>query len=139
MPAALAMHTFVVGERFDRAMKLLRGALADMEIEIVGEFNAADVLSLEPAPPGSRSKILLVDCPLLDFEALALDRASAVFFPLHLLVSEMGDRTAISLANPSEIFDARLPVGSADPMERLLARVELAVDSIQRRQGGPVD
>jgi uncharacterized protein (DUF302 family) len=139
MHASVALQTYVVHERFEKALKLLHNALAEREIEVVREFNVADALSLETASTQGSARILLVDCPILDFEAMALDRASAVFFPLHILVSASGGQTRISMANFSGLLNARLPIGAADPIDRLRARVELALESVLQRSGGAVN
>lgn len=122
-------QTFVIPERFDKVLKLIRSALAETELSIAGEFDSTEGLNGELGKKAVRSRILLVDCPLLVFEALALDRASAVFFPLHILVSAAGDRTQVSAINPAGLFDARLPVGAAEPMEKLHARIAMALES----------
>ena len=135
MNAVSAEQTYVMAERFDKALKTIRIALAEVELDVAGEFDVAGLLDRRADRAPSRAKVLLVDCPLLVFEALALDRASAVFFPLHILVSGDGDRTQVSVINPAELFDARLPVGAADPMDRLLARVGMALESALVRCG----
>jgi hypothetical protein len=76
-----------------------------------------------------------VDCPLIVFEAQALDRAAGVFFPLHVLVCAHGDQTLVSTMSFAGLFDARLPLGVAGPMEKLHARVALAVESVLARTG----
>lgn len=130
MNTVSAGHTYDIGQPFDKALKTIRGVLAEMEMGIVGEFDMSGTGSqAEPA----RSRVLLVDCPLLDFEALALDRASAVFFPLHILVSAIGERTRASVLNPGKLFDARLPAGAAEPVSRMQARVAMALESAVRR------
>jgi uncharacterized protein (DUF302 family) len=129
-------QTFVIPERFDKVLKFIRNALAEAELSIAGEFDSTEGLNGEMGKKAVRSRILLVDCPLLEFEALALDRASAVFFPLHILVSAAGDQTQVSAINPTGLFDARLPVGAAEPMEKLHARVALALESALLRSTG---
>ena len=125
MNASSLEETYVMEEKFDKALKTLRRALADVDLEVAGELDA------DSTPP--RARILLVDCPLLDFEALALDRASAVFLPIHILVSEVDGHTQVSVVNPTELFDARLPVGIADPMARLRARIVMALEAATPR------
>jgi uncharacterized protein (DUF302 family) len=127
--------TYTIAERFDKVLKLIRTALAETELTVAGELDPAESVNGKPGNKAVRSRILLVDCPLLVFEALALDRAAAVFFPLHVLVSAAGDRTQVSVVNPAALFDARLPVGAAEPMERLQARVALALESVLLRSG----
>lgn len=120
--ASSALRSYIVDSRIGEVWEPLRHALADMELEVIGSVNAPE-----------HSRVLLVDCPLLDFEALALDRASAVFFPGHILVSPWDGRTRVSVVDPAGLFSARFPVGMAEPMERLLARISLAVELLQER------
>lgn len=115
-----AVESYEITERFDRTLKLLRGALAETDLEIAAEFDG-----------GGRT--LLVDSPLLSFEALALDRAAAVFFPLHVVVTAAGERTRIAIVDISHVVHARLPAGAEEPIERLAARIRMAVESVSRK------
>jgi hypothetical protein len=118
------MQNYVVTERFEKVLKLLRTALAGIDLQVVGEVDLAG------SGTGTRAKTLLVACPLLMFEALALDRAAGVFVPLHVQVRADGDRTKISIVDPARLLNARLPVGVASPLSRLIARVELALQEV---------
>jgi uncharacterized protein (DUF302 family) len=133
---ALAMEqTYLIPEPFDKAVKLIRRALAETELSVVGEFDTTRAFGEAPGKKTEPSRVLLVDCPLLVFEAQALDRAAGVFFPLHVLVWADGDRTQVSPVSSGEIFGIRLPLGVAGPMERLRARVTRALESILFRDG----
>jgi uncharacterized protein (DUF302 family) len=129
MNGVAALHTYAVPERFDRALKSIRGVLRQLELEILGEVPLSDDVKAGRQKQIMESKVLLVSCPILDFEAMALGRAAAVFFPLHLLITDEHDQTRVSLINPTELFDGRLPVGTSGPMNKLVARVALALDS----------
>ena len=135
MNAVAGVQTYVFRARLDTALRAIRNALAEMELDVAGQLDAAEIFNPGAARTAGNARILLVDCPLLDFEALALDRASAVFFPLHILVSAIGDVTEVSVMNPTSLFDARLPVGAANPIERLLARVTIALESALLKPG----
>lgn len=135
MNAPGAGQTYMIAERFDKAVKLIRSALAATELSVVGELDTTGTLGTEPGKKAEQSRILLVDCPLLVFEALALHRAAGVFFPLHVLVRADAGRTHVSTVNPAGIFDVRLPLGATEPMERLRARITLALESVLRRVG----
>jgi uncharacterized protein (DUF302 family) len=135
MNALAAGQTYMIAERFDKAVKMIRSALAETELSVVGEFDTTETLGKEPGKKAERSRILLVDCPLLVFEAQALDRAAGVFFPLHVFVWADGDRTQISTLNPTVLFDVRLPLGAAAPMEGLQARVTMALELVSIRTG----
>lgn len=129
MDTASFLNSYILEERFPKALKLIRTALGSMEVAVVGELDITE----KPHPGASslsRSTILLVDCPLLDLEALALDRAAAVFLPLHVLVSAAGEQTKVSVVNPTGIFNARFPAGSVGPLDRLVSRVGMALESL---------
>ena len=122
-------QTYVIEARFDRALKLIRNALEKGELSIAEEIDltegfAKDWKENEP------SKLLMVECPILEFEALVLDRAAAVFFPLHVLVSADHERTQVVCFEPATFFEVRLPVGAAHPLEELRHRVEVALESL---------
>ena len=129
-------QTYTVPARFDKAIKLIRGALFAMELSVVGEVDTSGTFARENGKKTEPAKILLVDCPLMVFEAQALDRAAGVFFPFHVLVWGDGDRTHVSTVSSGELFDFRLPVGAAGPMERLKARVTMALESVSWSKGG---
>jgi uncharacterized protein (DUF302 family) len=128
-------QTHMISERFDKAVKLIRSALAETELSVVGEFDTTGAFGKEPGKKPEQSRILLVDCPLVVFEAQALDRSAGVFFPLHVLVWADGGRTQVSTVSSCELFDVRLPLGAANPMERLQARVSMALESVSFRAG----
>jgi uncharacterized protein (DUF302 family) len=129
-----AFETYVVEDRLDRALKVIRSELNATEVDVVREFDLSEVLIHENGLTRAAGKVLLVDDPFLVFEALALDRAAAVFFPLHVLVMGMGGgRTQVSIAAPSKLLNARFPAGAVGPIERLVGRVELALKSAAAR------
>lgn len=136
MNTLLAFETYLVQERYDRALKLIRGELHATDLDIVGEFDLAEIAGDRHRPKRPQCRVLLVDNPLLVFEALALDRAAAVFFPLHILVFEVEGQTQATVVNPARLLDARFPAGAADPMDRLVARAELALQSAAERRAG---
>ena len=90
MNAVAAGHTYVIEERFDKALKLVRAALTAGDLEIVGEMDMPTNWPGQSRQRPPRCRVLLVDCPLLLFEGLALDRAAGVYFPLHVLMASDG-------------------------------------------------
>lgn len=130
-----SIESYVVAERFERALKLIRSALAEMDLDVAAEFDSAVKREGQTAHHEKPPRTLLVDCPLLNFEALALDRAAAVFFPLHVLVAPLGERTRVSIVDLPRLLDARLPVGAEDPIERLAARIRMALESVAEKPG----
>lgn len=120
----------MIEERFGKALKLIRNAFEERELSIAGEIDLTESFAKDSGKESDPSTLLLVDCPLLVFEAVALDRAAAVFFPLHVLVSADGERTQVVCVEPATLFEFRLPVGAAQPLEKLLNRVAMAMDSL---------
>ena len=128
------LQTYVVPERLDKALKVIRAALREVELEVLDEFPLSRKIKLGPSRIVAESRILLVSCPILEFEAVALARAAAAMLPLHVLVTGEQNQTTVSVVNPASLFEGRIPVGASGPMERLVARVELALDSIEQRR-----
>jgi uncharacterized protein (DUF302 family) len=124
-----AGQAYVIEERFERAVKLIRHALEAQELSIAGESEVTERATRDSGKKPARSRILLVDSPLLLFEALALDRAAGVFFPLHVLVSADGDRTEVVCIEPARLFEVRLPAGSSQPLAELRNRIAVALES----------
>jgi len=128
-----AEQTYVIEERFDKAVRLIRNALRAQELSVPGEFDVTDTIAPHPGKKPGPSKVLLVDSPLLLFEALALDRAAGVFFPLHILISADGDQTQVVCVEPTSLFEVRLPAGSSQPLAVLRSRVAMALESVVSR------
>jgi uncharacterized protein (DUF302 family) len=123
---------YLLPVRFEKALKLLRSALTEMEVEVIQDLDAAKVLGA-PLAVSTRARILLVDSPILLLEAIALDRASAVFLPLHILVADNGQETAISVGNAASAHNVRLPAGASGPISRLQSRIALALEGLSQQ------
>ena len=130
METLSAAETHTIAQPFDRALKLIRTALVDQELDITAEFDVTNRFAAGSGTNRGPSRLLLVDSPLLLFEALALDRAAGVFVPLHVLVTADGGRTQAACMDPASLFDVRLPTGAAQPLERLRNRVNAALESL---------
>ncbi len=127
MKISEAGHTCTISAPFVTGIKLVRDALLGAGLSILGEFDVSGSLSREAGAMSTQSRILYVDSPLLLFEALALDRAAAVFLPLHVLVSANGPETSVCWVNPAAAFGARLPAGAAVPLDEMQSRVARAL------------
>jgi len=128
--AAPVLQRYVVPERLDKALRSIRRSLRDMELDIIDEFEFSGNTGGPLAQKRGDFRLLLVGCTVLEFEAVALERAAAVFFPLHVLVCGEEDQTRVSVANPAFLFDGRLPAGANEPIEKLVGRVNLALDAL---------
>jgi uncharacterized protein (DUF302 family) len=137
MSASSDGQSYWIPARIDCVLKTLRSALAEVGLSIVREIDVSGMSRRRADNGAARSTILLVDSALLTFEAVALDRAGAVFMPLHVLVSSSGEGTDVFVADPVDVLHLRTPVGAGDPMKTLLARVAMAVESAAAPAGRP--
>jgi uncharacterized protein (DUF302 family) len=138
MSASHAKRTCWIMQPFEVSLKLLHDALEEAGLSILAEFDVSGD-GAPDTPAGRAARILHVDAPLLDFQALALDRAPAVFIPLHMLISAEGMRTRISWVDAAALAGARLPAGAATPMHELQARVARVVEAVAAAASLPAD
>ena len=131
-------RTYVIAEEFGKALKLVRHVLAERELSVTSEWDTTESQGWSSAQNPSHSRLLLVDSPVLLFEAMALDRAAGALIPMHVLVSSDRDRTQVVFVEPATLFARRPPVGAAGPLEELKARIRAALESAVARSRRPV-
>ncbi len=124
--------TYLIDAEFDVAIKHIREASAEKQLSIAAEFNASRRLNRTLGLQSSRCQILFVESPLLLLEAMAINRCSAVFIPLHLVVSDAGKQTLVHLLNPEYLRAADAPLGIRIPVKRLLGQLINMLDEIAR-------
>jgi len=122
--------TYLIQEPFDRALKSIREALAKEDLRAPLELDVAVRINKELGVSLAPCRLLFVDCPVLLLEAATLDRATVVYFPLHLAVAGLGQRTSVHLAGPPGVSRA----ASSSPLDQLQARVIRALERIATRQ-----
>jgi uncharacterized protein (DUF302 family) len=120
-------HTGTIAAPFETGLKLVRDALLRAGLSISGELDVPGSLGRDSVSFPTQSRLLYVDSPLWLLEALALDRAAAVFLPLHVLVAEHGPETRVYWNKPAEVFIGRLPIGAALPLDEIQERVAQAL------------
>jgi uncharacterized protein (DUF302 family) len=116
-------QTYVIAEEFEKALKLVRHALAECELSITGELDTTESLNRVSRKKQRPTRLLLVDSPILTFEAMTLDRAAGALIPVHVLVSSGCDHTHIIFVEPATLFARRPTVGAARPLKQLTARI----------------
>ena len=126
MTSEMEALTRTVPETFEKALPLIRRRLFDRGLTVT-EFD----VSREP----SSCAVLLVDSPELLFEAIALDRAAAVFLPLHIVVSGGGETSYVHWVNPISGFGLRPPAPARAALEELYARVTAALAELPQAAG----
>lgn len=133
METQTATTAFVLDSDFEPALVRIRQAIRQDQLSIAAEVDAAQRVkhALEIYVPQCR--VLLVDSPALLLETTAIDRASGIFIPLHLVVSSTGSRTLIQMLNLEHIRNCDLPIGIRAPVLDLQRQVVRALGRVAQR------
>ena len=129
-----AVTAYLVPEPFDRALRVVRDALARNELNIAGELDVSARIKRELNIGFGPCRILLVDSPCLLFEACTLDRAAVALFPLHVVLCGRGPQTVVHWLNPAALGGARLPTGAAAPLLKLQSLVTRSIERVAMRR-----
>ena len=108
MKVTTAVHVTAVARSFDETLRSLQHALSGSGLSVVEQLPLSHSAKAGIAAGGRQCTLLMVDSPLLLFEAVALERSAAAFIPLHVVVT--GDRhsTCVHWAHPSHAIGLRL-------------------------------
>ncbi len=124
---ATAGNTRIVPAAFDKAAALVRRRLAEAGLNVIGQFELPGQPCFRPGLERGSCAVLLVDSPVLLFQAIVLDRAAAAFMPLHVVVYGDGAAAYVYWANPMTSSGLRPPAPAKAPLENLCARVTEAL------------
>ena len=123
-------NTRVVPEPFGKSVPLIRRSLQGAGLSVVEELDVSSAPYFQLGIAARSCMVLLVDTPALLFEAIALDRAAAVFLPLHVVISGDRDTSYVHWANPMASSNLRPPAPSKGALEELCARVTNALSEL---------
>lgn len=115
-------HSYSTPAPFSDALRVLRRWLSVAGMSVVGELDLSREFRGQ-IRGGAHCAVLLVDCPLLFFEALALDRRAAAYIPAHVVISATEDNTQIHWA-PAPTACVRVPVSAKSSIDVLYARLD---------------
>lgn len=119
-----------VARDYERTLRSLRRALNGAGLSVVEQFDLAHGLT-GPLTAGSHScALLMVDCPLLLLEAVALERSAAAFIPIHVVITGDQHSTCIHWGHPAEIFGLRPSPTAKGPVDALYARVTRVLEQV---------
>lgn len=124
---------YLVPEPFDKALKLLRDALTKANLHVAVELDVSGRIKSELGISLAPCRMLLVDCPFILLEAIALDGSAAALLPLHIVVIGRGPRTAVNLFWPASQDSFNLPGDITAPVIKLQNRVSRALDKVAIR------
>ncbi len=136
---AAATTAFVFHSPFDSALPQIRRAIRNDQLSIAAEIDAAQRVkrALQIYVPPCR--VLLIDNPAIMLETTAIDRASGIFIPLHLVVSGAGDRTLVNMLNLEHIRHSDLPIGVRAPVLDLQRQILRSLGRIAERARNPLE
>ena len=139
---AATTTVFILDSPFDSALLRIRRALRADQLCIAAEIDAAQRVrrALDIYVPPCR--VLLIDNPAFMLETTAIDRASGIFIPLHLVVSGASNRTLAHMLNLEYIRHSDLPIGVRAPvldLQRQILRSLARIAERARNINEPVD
>lgn len=117
-----------LAQGFSATMKSLRHAFRKAGLSTVQQFE------LSHTAPDHNCALLLVDSPLLLFEAVALDRSAAAFLPLHVVVTGDQYSSRIRWCHPAEVLGLHVSPVAKGPVEALYARLTRAIEGAGQKQ-----
>jgi hypothetical protein len=130
MSLAASGNTRIIPEPFGKTVPLIRRLILNAGLSIVEEFDISGEVYF-PLGIASRSCIVvLVDTPVLLFEAIALDRGAAVFLPVHVVISGDSGTSYVHWANPITSSGLRPPAPAKGPLEDLYARLNKTLSEL---------
>jgi uncharacterized protein (DUF302 family) len=112
-----------VARAYDVTLRALRRALSDAGLNVVQQFDLSNGWPSQLVAGSRRCALLMVDCPLLLLEAVALDRSAAAFMPLHIVVTGDQHSSCIHWAHPAESIGLRPSRTAKGPVDALYTRV----------------
>lgn len=123
MDSVAAGMTRVIPESFDKSLALIRRLLSAAGLGVVGEFDMSREPYFQLGVASRSCVVLLVDTPVLLFEAIALDRSAAVFLPQHVVISGDGDTSYVHWVNPITSSGLRPPAPAKAALADLHKRI----------------
>lgn len=115
--------TRMIPESFERSLALVHRLLAAAGFTVVEEFDMSAEPSFQLEVARRSCAVLLVDTPVLLFEAIALDRSGAAFLPLHVVISGDGDTSYVHWADPVASSGLRPPAPARGALDQAFRRI----------------
>lgn len=130
MNSTAAGNTRTVSEPFGRAVPLVRRILHSAGLHVVKEFDVSKESHFRLGVAYRSCVVLLVDTPVLLFEAIALDRSAAVFLPVHVVITGDRDTSYVHWTDPVASSGLRPPTPAKEALEELCGRLHQALRTL---------
>ena len=115
--------TRVIPESFEKSLALVRRLFAAAGFTVVEEVDMSREPYFELGVASRSCVVLLVDTPVLLFEAIALDRSAAAFLPLHVVISGDRDISYVHWADPIASSGLRPPAPARGALDEAYRRI----------------
>jgi uncharacterized protein (DUF302 family) len=122
--------TRVIPESFEKSLALVRRLLAADGLTVVEEFDMSKEPCFQLGIASRSCIVLLVDTPLLLFEAIALDRSAAVFLPVHVVISGDRDISYVHWTDPVAGSGLRPPAPARGALDQVYKRLNETLSAL---------
>ena len=123
-------YTMVLNQPYGQARRRILTTLKERGLQVVFDFDAASGILGSAGVRLPKSSVLGVCCPYQFLEAFVADGAAAVFFPLHVVLSEHGPETQVRILATQALRAAGVTPAITIPIHRTLSRISEALVSI---------
>lgn len=123
-------NTLVLNQPYDQARRRILAALKQHGLLVAFDFDVAGGILRSAGVRLPKSSVLGVSCPYQLLEAFVADGAAAVFFPLHVVLSQHGPQSQVRILAPQALRAAGVTPAISIPVHRTLRRISEALASI---------
>ena len=127
--------TRVMREPYEKTISTVRRMLTAAGLSIVDEFDMSKEPYFHFGVAGGSCTVLLLDTPILMFEAIVLDHSTAVFLPLHVVVSGDRETSCVHWADPLTSSGLRPPASGKSALEQAYKRLTDALSGLPQPAG----
>ncbi len=124
--------TRVIPESFEKSLALIRRLLTAAGFTVVEEFDMSREPYFQLGVASRSCVVLLVDTPVLLFEAIALDRSAAAFLPLHVVISGDRDTSYVHWADPITSSGLRPPAPARGALDEAYRRITETLSALSQ-------
>lgn len=123
-------NTLVLNQPYDQARRRILTTLKEQGLQVAFDFDVASSILRSSGVRLPKSSVLGVGCAYQFLEAFVADGAAALFFPLHVVLSEHGQETQVRILAPQTLRAAGATPAISIPVHRTLRRIRETLASI---------
>lgn len=126
--------TLVLNQPYDQARRRILAALKEQGLQVAFDFDVAGGILRSSGVRLPKCSVLGVGCPYQLLEAFVADAAAALYFPLHVVLSEHGAETQVRILAPQTLREAGVAPAISIPVHRTLRRIRDTLVLVGARQ-----